>query len=240
MKGEYLVGSSKGFSSGNIFADKSSLVLNWLLRFGIQEKSFSIRDVSQKVGISLGLVHRVFSVLNSQGIIKTQGIRTAKSFILVKPKSLLNAWVENYSIIKKCKMWTYRSAYGSREEMLKVLTRSKLKSRVALALHSSAEAHKCKNNNLNTLELYLMDQDVIQEIEELLELEPQERGYDVLLIKPFYQSLLKASQKTTDKIHNSPSILTFLDLSHFPLRGVEQADYMADRVTELKKIYKGA
>jgi len=36
----------------------------------------------------------------------------------------------------------------------------------------------------------------------------------------------------------SPPILTFLDLYHFPLRGQEQAEFMAERLGGLKPIYK--
>jgi hypothetical protein len=36
----------------------------------------------------------------------------------------------------------------------------------------------------------------------------------------------------------SPPLLTFLDLYHFPLRGQEQAEFMAQRIPELKRIYK--
>ncbi len=39
-------------------------------------------------------------------------------------------------------------------------------------------------------------------------------------------------------INVSPSILTFLDLYNFPLRGQEQAEFMAVRLPELKRIYK--
>jgi hypothetical protein len=35
----------------------------------------------------------------------------------------------------------------------------------------------------------------------------------------------------------SSSLLTFLDLYHFPLRGEEQAEFMAERISELKRIY---
>ncbi len=51
-------------------------------------------------------------------------------------------------------------------------------------LLSSAEAHGCKNTNLNSLELYMLDPSVRSKLEDVLQLEPQERGYEVLLIKP--------------------------------------------------------
>lgn len=103
---------------------------------------------------------------------------------------------------------------------------------------TAAEAHGCKNTNLNTLELYLLDPLVRPQLEKKLLLEPQEKGYEVLLIEPYYKSLLIAAYSSSQDISASPPILTFLDLYHFPLRGQEQAEFMEGRIPELKRIYK--
>jgi len=116
--------------------------------------------------------------------------------------------------------------------------KSKLSQKVALALHSAAEAHGCKNTNLNTLELYVLDPDIRSELEKALQLEPQERGYEVLLIEPYYKSLLNLGMSTNKNVRTASVLLTFLDLYHFPLRGQEQAEFMAERIPELKRIYK--
>ena len=133
--------------------------------------------------------------------------------------------------MKKCKLRTYRSGFQEKEELHQT---------VALALHSSAEAHGCKNTNLNTLELYLLDPAARSEPENALQLEPQERGYEVLLIEPYYKSLLNLSIGSGKNVRNCSALLTFLDLFHLPLRGQEQAEFMAERIPELKRIYKSA
>ena len=135
-------------------------------------------------------------------------------------------------------MRTYRSGYQNREGLLEALKNSNLRNKVALALHSAVEAHGYKNTNLNTLELYMLDPLVRPQLEKKLILEPQERGYEVLLIEPYYKSLLKHPSDPNLDINVSPSVLTFLDLYHFPLRGQEQAEFMAERLPELKRIYK--
>lgn len=133
-------------------------------------------------------------------------------------------------------MWTYRTGLQGRQQILEVLMRSGFQQKVVLALHSAAEAHHCKNTNLDTLELYLLDSNLRSQIEEMLQLEPQERGYEVLLIEPYYKKMLQQSMR--NHLLYSPPLLTFLDLFHFPLRGREQAEFMAERMTALKKIYK--
>ena len=238
MEGRFLIGSNEKPVERNIYSDKSAVVLDWLLREGLKIRELSVRNVSKEAGVSLGSVQRVFGTLVLKGILQAKGIRTAKKFFLKDPKYLLEGWLEHYSIVKKCKMRTYRSGYQDREEILEALKKSNLSKKVALALHCAAEAHGYKNSNLNTLELYLLDPLVRPQLEKKLLLEPQERGYEVLLIEPYYKNLLKNASGLDLDISASPSILTFLDLYHFPLRGQEQAEFMAERLPELKRIYK--
>ncbi len=238
MKGQFLLSSAESFTEGNIYADKSSVVLDWLLRIGIDKKYFSLREVALEGQVSVGLVQKVFGTLVLHGLLETEGVRTAKRFSLKKPKHLLKGWLEHYSVIKKCKMWTYRSSFQNKEEILKILKKSDLQSKTALALHSAAEAHGFKNTNLNTIELYLLEPGIRGKLEEVLDLEPQERGYEVLLIEPYYKSLIQAERGLRKGLNVSPVLLTFLDLYHFPLRGLELAEFMAERIPELKRIYR--
>ncbi len=228
----------------NIYADKSSLVLEWLLLVGIKEKQFSVREVARDTDISVGLVQRVFTVLMLKGFIQVVGLRTAKRFILKKPELILKSWLEHYSIVKKCRMSTYRSGFQDRDQILKALIESGLQEKVVLALHSAAEACGYKNTNLQTVELYLLDFASKGRIEKALQLELQERGYEVLLIEPYYKSLIDISlnkqkpKSSRNQLSHSSSLLTFLDLYHFPLRGHEQAEFMIDHVDELRRIFK--
>ena len=237
MKGRFLVSSNEDPAESNIYADKSALILDWLLREGIKRKEFYLREVAKEIGVSLGLAQRVFGVLIQKGFLQTEGIRTAKKFFFNKPKLLLESWLENYTIAKKCKMRTYHSGLQGKAEFLDALKKSKLSQKVALALHSAAEAHGFKNTNLNTLELYMLDSAARSKLEDVLQLEPQERGYEVLLIEPYYESMLNFCGDSGKNVSISPILLTFLDLYHFPLRGQEQAEFMAERIPELKRIY---
>ncbi len=238
MKGRFLVSSNEDPVEGNVYADKSSLVLDWLLREGLSRESFSLREVAKDAKVSLGLVQRVFNILVLKGLLQVEGVRTAKRFFFNKPKELLESWLEHYSIVKKCKIRTYRSALSGKSEWFKALKKSELDQNVILALHSAAEAHGYKNTNLEGLELYILDPSMRPKLESVLQLEPQERGYEVLLIEPYYKMLLKQNKKDGKEIGICPLLLAFLDLYHFPLRGQEQAEFIAQRAPELKRIYK--
>jgi len=238
MKGRFLVSSNEDPVEGNVYADKSSLVLDWLLRVGLSRESFSLREVAKETGVSLGLVQRVFNILVLKGLLQVEGIRTAKRFSFNKPKELLESWLEHYSIVKKCKIRTYRSALSGKAEWFRALKKSGLEQNVILALHSAAEAFELKNTNLEGLELYVLDPSIRSKLESALQLEPQERGYEILLIEPYYKMLLKQNKKDGKEIGICPLLLAFLDLYHFPLRGQEQAEFIAKRAAELKRIYK--
>ncbi len=238
MRGRFLVGSNEDPAEGNVYADKSSLILDWLLREGLSKTSFSLRQVAKETGVSLGLVQRVFNILMLKGLLQVEGVRTSKRFSFNKSKELLESWLEYYSIVKKCKIRTYASALSGKTEWFKALKKSGLEQSVILALHSAAEALGFKNTNLEGLELYLLDPLVRGKLENALQLEPQERGYEVLLIEPYYKMLLKQNSKKGKEIGICPLLLTFLDLYHFPLRGREQSEFIAQRAPELKRIYK--
>ncbi len=238
MKARFLISSNEDPAEGNIYADKSALILDWLLREGVKKQGFSLREVAKEIGVSVGLVQRVFGILLLKGLLQTEGMRTAKKFFFKKSKLLLESWLEHYSIAKKCKMRTYRSGFQEKAELLDALKKSKLNQKVVLALHSAAEAHGYKNTNLNTLELYMLDPAVRSKLEDVLQLEPQERGYEVLLIEPYYESLLNLGMDLGKSMKICPVLLAFLDLYHFPLRGQEQAEFMAERIPGLKRIYR--
>ena len=235
MKGRYLKRAKTPFLGGNIYADKSSLVLDWLLRIGIDREEFSLREVAQETDVSLGLAQRVFTHLHAHGYLDIRGIRTAKKFFLKNPAALLKNWTEQYNIMTKCKMWTYRSALQTQSEFLEALQKAHLNQKVAVALHTAAEAHGYKNTNLKTFELYMLDPKLRSKLEKVLELEPSESGYEVLLIEPYYKSFLAPAEERKG-VKTSPPLLTFLDLYHFPLRGQEQAEFIAERDPEIKRM----
>src|SRR5579863_1444925 len=157
VKGRFLVSSNEDPAEGNVYADKSSLVLDWLLRVGLSKESFSLREVVKEVRVSLGLVQRVFNILVLKGLLQVEGVRTTKRFSFNKSKELLGSWLEHYSIVKKCRIRTYASALSGKSEWFKALKKAGLEQNAILALHSAAEGHGYKNTNLEGLELYVLD-----------------------------------------------------------------------------------
>jgi DNA-binding transcriptional regulator YhcF (GntR family) len=165
MRGEFLLSSNTSDIDHDIYADKSSLILYWLLIVGKDLKQFSIREVARECNVSVGLVQRVFKILTLKGYLQTIGMRTAKKFIFNKSRDLLKSWEENYNIVKKCKIWTYSCIYQNKNEIIQALIENNSEKKVIFALHSAAEIQGFKNTNLTNAELYITQSDFRVEIE---------------------------------------------------------------------------
>ncbi len=239
MKSKRLMPKTSHTTAIDLYADKSALVLYWLIVYGQSGKDISVRSVARITGVSLGLVQRVFESLTKSGVLATQGLRTSKVYMLKNPALLLQGWFDHYDILKKCKVWTYDSGFSSRKELLDAIKESTLKNTVTLALHSASQATGAKNTNLETLELYIHDLKMLENLEKKLLLTPKERGYQVLVIKPFYKAILAFEKKSAKSIAVSPALLSVLDLFQFPLRGREQAEQIIQKTDYLRKIYAG-
>lgn len=225
----------------DLYSDKSALVLYWLLKFGAQSDCLSVREIARQTGVSLGLCQRIVEALVRKGVLVAEGVRTAKKYELKNPSALISDWIFHYDILKKCKAWTYTTAFSTRQEVLIAIERSKIKDEVCLALHSAADALASKYTNLDTVELYVFEPSNIPKIERVLGLQPKERGYEVLLVKPYYKAILEferaRSSGSSNHVSHAPELLTFLDLYHYPLRGQEQAEHLATKITFLRGLH---
>lgn len=238
MKSQFLIKKVTPESpTANIFANRSGLILHELLAQPPEE--FRVRDLARRLELSHGLVQRVVSELVNSGIIASEGIRTAKRYRLARPGRLLRQWIESYSISRKCKFYNYSSGY-SVSEIEGKLDKVKRGQREPLvfALHSAARAYKCGFTNLQTCELYISSKDQRLNLEESLRLQPRDSGYDVLLIEPYYSALVERKSERINAQFISSSLLTFLDLYHFPLRGNEQAEHLLHKHPALQHLAK--
>jgi hypothetical protein len=214
----------------DIYSNKSSLILFWLLvnHNQMQKMGFAVNEIARLTGTSAGLAHKVIKQLEYIGIITSKGLRTNKKFYLKLPGQLLVSWVKEYNLIKKTKTKGF-AAFDANDSKLKLIP----------ALHTaSAEYFKTKTTNLRLQEFYFLNWDKLPKTIDQLKLQELDRGYEVLLIKPYYSTLLermndKAQKETWMKPY---ALLTVLDLLHFPVRGIEQAETLFRKTDYIKSI----
>lgn len=220
-----LIGSHEKPAEVNLFTDKAAVVLDWMLTIGLKLDHFSIREVARSTGISLGQVQKIVKALVDLGFVDQHGSSTKKIFKLVKPSELLNLWTSSYSLPRKCRWWSYEAGFDHPRDALELIRSKGLDKDVVLALHSAADAHGCNVTNLDRLELYVFDKEIRDQLEDALGLVQKERGYEILLISPYYKTLARRNLRSG--VGATSPLLTYLDLHHFPLRGEEQAEALA-------------
>lgn len=214
----------------DIYSNKSSLILFWLLVNHDQmlKVGFAVNELARLTGTSAGLAHKVIKQLEYIGIITSKGLRTNKKFYLKLPGQLLVSWVKEYNLIKKTKTKGF-AAFDTNDSKLKLIP----------ALHTaSAEYFKTKTTNLRLQEFYFLNWDKLTKTIDQLKLQELDRGYEVLLIKPYYSTLIErmndeAQKETWMKPY---ALLTVLDLLHFPVRGIEQAETLFRKTDYIKSI----
>jgi hypothetical protein len=214
----------------DIYSNKSSLILFWLLvnHEQVLKVGFAVNELARLTGTSAGLVHKVIKQLEYIGIITSKGLRTNKKFYLKLPGQLLVSWVKKYNLIKKTKTKGF-AAFDTNDSKLKLIP----------ALHTaSAEYFKSKTTNLRLQEYYFLNWDKLPKTIDQLKLQELDRGYEVLLIKPYYSTLI---ERLSDNIQRETwmkpyALLTVLDLLHFPVRGVEQAETLFRKTDFIKSI----
>lgn len=235
MKGEFLEDKiTVKNRRGNIFAKKSGLLLYHLLTRKPTE--FRARELARETRLSHGLVQQVVNQLAHSGLVDSTGLRTAKRFTLSKPQQLLQNWSKFYRIMDRCQVYNYSSGYSAEEiaEKLREWRKSQ-NDDVVLALHAASRAYKCDFTNLNKVEFYCDNQTTHDKLRKVLRLEPVDRGYDVLVIEPYYRSVAIGKSTVIEDLKIAPPLLTFLELYHFPLRGREQAEHLLRRDAHLRE-----
>ncbi len=218
----------------DIYSNKSSLLLFWLLcNHSVAEKDgFSVNALARDIGLSVGLTHKVIKQLVYNGIVIAKGLRTNKRFYLKLPKKLLTDWILHYSLIKKTK------TKGFAAPAAKITEVEIKKLGLIPALHTAAEYFHIKSTNLRSKEYYVRSWEDLPKAIAHLDLQELDRGYELLLVKPYYSSLIEkiATSKKQSHWDKAYTLLTILDLYYFPIRGGEQAEVIFQKNEFLKSI----
>jgi DNA-binding MarR family transcriptional regulator len=236
-----LLPSSSDAPLADPFTKKGALTLFWLLARRAKPKpgahdEFSVNQAARELELRPHTVHRVVRSLEYDGIIRSEGTGTKKRFYLADPQALLIRWLKNYQIQRKCRLRRYaisdpKAFPSQRDHFLQAAGAPALHTAARLIFHAGV-------TNLSTTEAYLLDSARVESLTKKYGLVAQERGYEVLLIEPYYRGVVERFKKDPEDPTwtAAMAILTFLDLYHFPLRGIEQAEAIYRKTPVLKTI----
>lgn len=217
-----------------LFADKGTLVLRALLE--TPKKKWVVRELTEKCGVSLGLVSRTIRFLNELGYGTVERGRNG-CLALTKPGEVLKDWVAHYDF----SLNKISSLYSpDRNILLKLktfLVKRGLEKKYALTLHSGANLI---TNYVNDQSVYVyleseVSPKVVKEARDRLGLKQLVHGGNVHLIQPYYKNSVFYGCQTLRGFKVVSNLQLYLDLYHFSPRGREHADYLREILERKEK-----
>jgi hypothetical protein len=217
----------------NPFSDRGSLVLRTMLAAG-PEKGWSVRDLAEASGASLGLVSYVSSDLARRQLVKVQAVGRTKQLQITDPAAVIEQWTREYDW-KKNTAAAFHASVGSAERFLRRLPEMLKGCRWALTLQAGASL-VAPHAIWDLIHLYVdaANADELLAIGERQGWEAAEGG-KVVLMAPFYKKSAWHGGQQLEKLQVVSNLQLILDLWHYPIRGREQAEHLIDTVLTTKR-----
>jgi hypothetical protein len=213
------------------FSDKASLIL----RIALEDKSRSwgVREIAQAAGLDPGFVSRMMGELVKGGYFVNDG----RKFKLLDAKSLLEDWVSAYDY-RKNEEHAYFCLADSPGEILDRLHDAVGRRSMLYALSFQAGANLVASHSAyGEVHIYLREESDRKFFEQHLRLREVERGANVFLCRPHYRHSAFHRIQEVGGLRVVSDLQLYLDLYKYPLRGLEQAEYLYKR--RLKKVIEG-
>ena len=213
------------------FSDKATLIPRIALED--KDKPWGVREIAQAAGLDPGFVSRMMGELVRRGYFGNEG----RKFRLLDAKSLLEDWVSVYDYRKNEEHANFCLA-DNPGEILDRLRNAGERRGLSYALSFQAGANLVAPHSVyGEVYIYLRDESDRRFIEQRLKLREVERGANVFLCHPYYRHSAFHQMQEIEGLWVASDLQLYLDLYKYPLRGLEQAEYLYKR--RLKKVIEG-
>lgn len=205
------------------FSDKASLVIRAMMPE--KEKSWGIRQLAGKVNLNPGFVSRLVKELEERNYV----VRSNSKIKLLEPKFILSDWVKEYKY-KKNQEYKFFCLAESPEQIIDRLRSLNIydKRNYVLSFHAGASLI-APYAVFNEVHIYIKDHDDIKFFKENLSLMEAEQGANVIFAIPFYKNSAFYQKQKVKDLWVASDLQLYLDLYHYPLRGLEQAEYLYEK-----------
>lgn len=212
----------------NPFSDRGSLILRTMFAGG-PEKFWSVRELADASGVSLGLVSYVTSSLARRRLVQVQAVGRTKQMRIIDRVAIIEQWTREYDWRKSTSV-AFHASVGSAERFLRRLPDMLKGHRWALTLQAGASL-VAPHATWDLIHVYVdaASADDLLAVGERRGWEAAEGG-KVVLMAPFHK---KAAWHGTQRIRSLPvvsNLQLILDLWHYPVRGREQAEHLISTV----------
>jgi DNA-binding transcriptional regulator YhcF (GntR family) len=206
----------------NPFSDKASLLLRAMLK---KKKFWGVRELANAVRLNPGYVSRMFKELEDLRYL----MRLNSKAKLKNQKSILEDWIHHYDY-KKNNFLKYHCLAKSPQEIIDKLKKMNISAKVNYALGFHAGAFLISPYAaFNEVHIYISDEKSSGFFKTKLSLKPVAQGANVLLVSPYYKHSVFYDMQKINKLMVVSDIQLYLDLYHYPLRGLEQAEHLYEK-----------
>jgi hypothetical protein len=207
----------------SIFKDKATLILRVMM--AEPDKKWVTRELSRQTQVSLGLVSRILSLLESGGYALRTG-RGANAYTkLSNIANLLNAWTENYDFSLNRTELLYSPESNVLQKITAFLNTNHLSNNFAVTLHTGANlvtSHVLTDNTYLYLNHPEFDETIF-DMADRLGLKKLARGGNVFISHPYYKNSVFHGIQKIKGMKTVSNLQLFLDLFNFHPRGREHA-----------------
>ena len=205
------------------FSDKASLILRALLSEG--NRLWGIRELAQEIALDPGYVSRMAKEIERRGYIK----RIHSKLSLRYSDGILEDWVRSYSL-KKNQLSGYFCMAQRVDDVLHRLRDLKLPSYVRYALSVQAGASLvAPYSNFKEVHVYAKEAKDVELLEKRMNLKPVAQGGNLVIMRPYYRNSVFYNSRIVDGLRIVSDVQLYLDLHGYPLRGLEQAEYLLEK-----------
>lgn len=216
----------------SLFGAKAGRVLRVLLTPPL--KAWKVTELVEAASVSLGLVSNVRKLLLSHewAVVSGDGMR------LSKPEELARAWQNAYESRPRSREAAYTLLHGETQEkaMRAALAEAGKGAHAVLASYSAASWYAPYARQAT--QFFYADEQGAKIVKRHLQLQPVERGENVVLIEPREDDVFIGRVEAAPGIWCSGLVQTWLDLSAAGERGGEAAEHLLQ--TKLLPAWKEA
>ncbi len=206
----------------NPFSDKASLLLRAML---IKKKYWGVRELANEVRLNPGYVSRMFKELEELRYL----MRINSKAKLKNQKSILEDWIHHYDY-KKNRFIKYHCLAKSPQEIIDKLKKMHISEKVNYALGFHAGAFLISPHAVfNEVHIYISDEKSSGFFQNQLNLKSVDQGANVILVSPYYRHSVFYDMQKINKLMVVSDIQLYLDLYHYPIRGLEQAEHLYEK-----------
>lgn len=213
----------------NPYSDAGSLVLRALFTGGPQQR-WTTQDLARISGASLGTTSYVVRALSYSQLVAVEPSREGKGRIrLTDPQLLIQDWSRHYDWTMNDRI-AFHAPIGSPSRFLPRLKEPLAGRNWALTLHAGASL-VAKHATWEQIHLYI-DASSLDEIDDLGRAHGWEPAADgkLIIMRPYYRRAVWRDLRTIQDLPVVSDLQLILDLWHYPVRGLEQAEYLLERL----------